>query len=474
MLAAKATRHAFPLVAFAAAMATFYPGHLSFDSAVQYWSARTGEYYNVSPPLQPVLWSVIQSAWPGSGGLFALQTALFVGGIWAACSALFTVAWKRIAASLYVILGTPALLVVTHLWTDALMIASLVAGCGMVLAADCLRSRPLLFASLPLLAMGGMARHNALPALVPLLVWWGVVCARIARPRRSSRVSHLLIGALAGAVAIAGASWLLDHVVVKHRVFTFTAVQVFDIAGISARAGELLFPAFMIPDGFTMEELRARYVPYNNVPLFQGGIRETLWEGALTDEELAELRKAWRSAIISHPEAYFSHRFAVSRWLFDRFRNDRPQQLAFVEAIGTFGGNPIILPNSTALHRWAMAWYARSIGWWGFAPITYILVAVGVVMINWRARATPLGQAALALAASGLAYVAPLPLVVPSAELRYSGWMFAATSLAVIVTIKLLTLSRASRFDRGDVQFRSAMDATAEAAALADGASRRE
>lgn len=435
MRTAHTLRHAFPFLAFALAMATFYPGHLSFDSAVQYWSARTGEFYNVSPPLQPVLWSVIQSFWPESGGLFALQMTLFIGGIWIACSALFALTWQRVASATYLMVGTPAMLVVTHLWTDALMIACLVAGSALLLAAGRWRSRPLLFATLPFFLMGGMARYNALPALVPLFIWWGVVRARVVGEHRPQRASILFVGALAGSLAVAGAAKLLDQMVVKHRVSTFTVVQVFDIAGISVGVGEILFPAFMLPPGFTMDELRARYVPYNNVPLFQGGIRETLWEGALTDKQLAELRRSWANAVRLHPVAYLRHRFAVTRWLFGRFRNDRPQPLAFVEGIASFKGNPVILPNGTALHRWAMTWYERSIGWWGFAPITYIVIAVGIVIMTCRARPAPARDAALALAASGLVYIAPLPWVVPSAELRYSGWLFAASSLALIAAL---------------------------------------
>lgn len=454
MLVARALRHAFPFVAFAVAMATFYPGHLSFDSAVQYWSARTGEYLNVSPVVQPVVWGAIQSVWPGSGGMFALQMALFLGGAWLACCALNARTGERVVSSLYVILGTPALLVVTHLWTDALMIACLTAGCGVILVADRRRSRRWLLAALPLIAAGGMARHNALPAIVPLLVWWGLVHARLAHSDAVPRVSRILVGTLIGVFVIVGANLLLDRMVVRHRVHTFTAVQVFDIAGISVRVGEMLFPPFMVPSGFTLDALRDRYVPYNNFPLFQGGVRETLWEGALTDEELSELRTAWLVAITSHPMAYLSHRLAVTCWLFDRYRNDRPRQLAVVEEIGSFRGNPLILPNSSLLHRWAMAWYDRSIGWWGFAPITYIVLAVAVVLVNWRARHAPAGQAALALAASGLAYVAPLPLVVPSAELRYSGWMFAATSLALVATVSLFVRAKASGVDVPGVPYR--------------------
>lgn len=464
MSGAQALRHAFPFVAFGVAMATFYPGHLSFDSSVMYWMARTGEYYNISPVLMPLLWGFIQTIWPGSGGVFALQMALFIGGIWLACCSLCETSGGRVAAALYVILGTPALLVVTHLWTDALMIACLTAACGMVLVADRLRSRAWLFGALPLLALGGMARHNALPALIPLLMWWTVVHARIPRPGRPPRAPRPLIGALAGVIAIAAVGWSLDRAVVRHQVSTFTVVQVFDLAGISVRTGELLLPDFMLPEDYSIDMLRASYVPYNSVPLFWGGIQATLWDGSLTAEHRSELRNAWLRAIASHPMAYLSHRLAVTSWLFDRYRNDRPRELAYMEEIGPYHGNPPIHANRTVLHRWAMAWYERSIGWWGFAPITFILVAIVVTLVAWRERHASVGQAALAMAASGLAYVAPLPLVVPAAELRYSGWLFAATSLALVATIGLLVQARASRSRRSNPRFARAEDGAGDRA----------
>ena len=421
-------------------MYAFYPGHLSFDSAVMFWQARTGEFYDVSPSLLPLLWGRIHAVWPGSGGVFALQIALFIGGAWLACCAIYAKTSHRIVASLFVIAGTPAFLVVTHLWTDAVMIACLTAACGLILAGDRFASRTLLFAALPWLALGGMVRHNAAPALIPLLAWWMLVNQRIGRHPMRIRESRLVVVALIGALALTGLSRLLDAIVVKHHVSTFTAVQVFDLAGMSVRESVVLLPDFMLPAGFTLAKLRARYVPYNNVPLFTppDGIKETLAEGALGQRQLASLRDAWMSAILAHPMAYLSHRLEATSWLFGRYRNDRPRELALTEEVASFEGNPLIRANDTALHRWAIRWYQRAIGWWGFAPITYLATALGIVVGGFGARRTPEGQFMLAMAASGLAYVVPLMFVVPSAELRYSGWLFASTSLALLAVVPRL------------------------------------
>lgn len=426
-------RHGFPIAGFALAVYAFYPGHLSWDSAFLYWQARTGHYANVAPAALPAAWSVIQSAWSGSGGLFALQLALFTAGVWSVACAFHAGTAQRIAASAYVCLGTPALLVMSHLWTDAAMIACLAAACGLVAHADLRRSRAWLVAAIPLLVCGGLVRHNAVTALVPLAAWWIVVDRRLRRPDAPLRAGTVALAAAVAAGAIFAAGRLIDRMLVEKPVSTFAAVQVFDLAAISVATDEMLLPAFLLPDGFTLAVLRERHVGYNNVPLFlpPAGVKEVLWEWSLNSREREALGAAWRDALLAHPKAYLAHRLAVAGWLFGRYRNDRPRELAFVPRIEPFRDNPPLEANDTSLHRVAVHWYGRAVGWWGYAPVTHLAIAAAVLAVAWRRRSEPAGRFAVAVAASGLAYVAPLPLVAPSAELRYSGWLFVAASLAL-------------------------------------------
>ncbi len=430
-------RHAFPVAGFALAVCAFYPGHLSWDSAFLYWQARTGHYYNVAPAALPAAWGAIQSVWPGSGGLFVLQLALFTGGVWSVACAFHARTAPRIAACAYVCLGTPALLVMSHLWTDAAMIACLAAACGLIAHADLRRSRPLLVAALPLLVGGGLVRHNAAPALVPLAAWWIVIDRRLRRPDAPPRAGIVALAAAVATGAIFAAGRLIDRVLVEKPVSTFAAVQVFDLAAISVATHGMLLPAFLLPDGLTLDRLRERYVAYNNVPLFlpPAGVKEVLWEWSLTGPEREALDEAWRNAVLAHPNAYLAHRLAVAAWLFGRYRNDRPRTLAFVPWIEPFRDNPPLEANDTPLHRFAVDGYGRAVGWWWYAPVAHLAIAVAVLVAAWRRRAGPAGRFALAVAASGLAYVAPLPLVAPSAELRYSGWLFASASLALAAVL---------------------------------------
>ena len=97
--------------------------------------------------------------------------------------------------------------------------------------------------------------------------------------------------------------------------------------------------------------------------------------------------------------------------------------------------NPAVAQNDSSLHRMALAWYARTVGWWISAPAPYVLLAIACALLAWRRRGDLRADCALAMATSGLLYVAPLPLVAPSAELRYSGWLFAAATMSLIALV---------------------------------------
>ena len=47
------------MAAFAASVLIFYPGFLSFDSAYQFWQARTGHFSNQSPVVMTALMAAI-------------------------------------------------------------------------------------------------------------------------------------------------------------------------------------------------------------------------------------------------------------------------------------------------------------------------------------------------------------------------------------------------------------------------------
>lgn len=453
--------HALPIAGVLLSALAFYPGFLSFDSAYQFWQIRSGEYSNIAPVTMTALWALVHAVWPGSGGVFLIHIAAFWAGLWLAACALFSGRRARIAATLALALLSPALLIVAHLWTDAALVASLTLGTALILAAVRHARPALLYAALPCLLYGGMVRHNALLALLPLAVLWFAARAELRAPGAPLSRLRLTLGALLACIAVFVAGTLLDRAMVVHRVKTFAVVQLWDLAAISIAERTMLLPDFVRPANLTVDHLAAKYTPFANVPLYSG-------EWAIADgfghpfdtAQIRQLNATWLAAIRTYPGAYLAHRWALTRALFSRYRNDRPQSLAFVPTIVSYRDNPYMKANSSIFNRLAMRWYRESIGWWISAPLPYLLLALGCGLLAWRRSRTQSSASpapptfndrfALACALSGLFYTLPLILAAPAAELRYSSWLFVTALLAALALYSPKHLAGAApdRFQR--------------------------
>jgi len=76
---------ALPLLAASAAfcfsLALYFPGFMSFDSAYQYWQARSGHFSNLSPVAMTALWRAVDAGWPSPAALLTLHLAAFWLGV---------------------------------------------------------------------------------------------------------------------------------------------------------------------------------------------------------------------------------------------------------------------------------------------------------------------------------------------------------------------------------------------------------
>jgi hypothetical protein len=430
------------LVLFGLTVAAFYPGYLSFDSAFQYWQARHRSYSNLPPPAMAIFWTGVDALWPGSGGMFALSALLYWFGIGLFALVAFRGAAARTAAVLVAGLVSPALPIVAHVWTDAALIAVLGAASALMFFAMARESRVGLWLTLPLLLLAGIVRPNALAATVPLLLLWTHAEATTGRAPATASVRRVVALTLALVTVTVGAESLLDRLVVTDRRSAATLGMVFDLAGISVRSGTLVVPPYApYSSAVTLEWLASSYSPLTNVPLHEGpnGLRA---DGYSRDER-DDLRRRWLAAIAAHPGAYVRHRAAVTVRLFGRYGGDRPPSLAFVPTVVGYRDNPAIVPNRSTLNASVMGAYRAAAGTWLGAPASYALLALVTLLAAWPRRRGVSGKVALALAASGLAYAAPLALIAPAAELRYGGWLFLSSLLAAVACI-------ASRTTRAD------------------------
>jgi hypothetical protein len=431
------SRHAAvaPVLAAGAALcfsvALYYPGFMSFDSAYQYWQARSGRFSNLSPVTMTALWRAVDSLWPSPAALLVLHFTAYWTGIALLAASLWRSGRARVAFVLAAGFVPPAFVVMGHLWTDASLIAAMSLALGLTAAGLARASAAALALALPPLLYAGAVRHNSLLAIVPVALLWARAVGGVregAPPASRSGIAAIAAIVVASSF-VAGRG--LDHLLARERVATWALVAGWDLAAISVRTGTMEVPDFARTPGLTLEDLREHYTPLANVPVFVSPehVRHGMDGEEYSGDELKRLAGAWAAAVAAHPAAYLRHRLALTTSLFGRYDTDL-EGLFFTPGVVAYQDNPPAKPALWSLRDRYVAMLRQWRGSLPFAPWPYLALATCALVAAWPRRRSVEGRIAVAAAASGLLLVLPLPLVAPSAELRYSGWMFVASVVA--------------------------------------------
>ncbi|MBN8887053.1 MAG: hypothetical protein J0I77_15130 [Rudaea sp.] len=425
--------------------ACYYPGAMSYDSAVIWSQARGAPSTNIYGAGLRWLWQLTDRIWSGPAPPFLIQLTLLWSGLTLIARALECSLAARIAFMLVAAFAPVVFVLLAHVWSDVLLLATLAFAVGALLRWRDDKQAGWLIAFWIALAIAATLRHNALPALLPLVAYavWLHLEPRAIEPRRKRGV---LVGAVValclGLNAIGGLSVLSAQL----RVPIWPATAIWDLAGMSLEADEVLLPAPVRRPELTLDDLRAAYAPYTNVPIFSTTHGRVIGPYFLPpDPAPAVLLRAWPEAITAHPRAYLAHRLRLTAALFGSKPRAWPHELVYVDEEIHFGDNPPVARNDSPLHAACIRVAEALRDTVALAAWPYLVISLFAFAVAWRRRTQANAQAALAVLASGLAYAAPLPLIAPSAELRYLGWTCLAAMIGAALALASTAQARRSR-----------------------------
>ncbi len=416
-------------------VAAFWPGLMSFDAAYAWSQARHGDALGITPPLFVLTWRITDALISGPGGLFALHLLLFWSGLALLAQALD---WRPLRGGIAlagVALAPAVWLLRGHVWTDIGVLAALVCALGLLARAQrATRRGGWLGAALPCLIYAGLLRHNALPAIVPLALWWSALLPVTCSAALSRRTIVAVAGTLVMLVTL-GAGRLLDARL-RTPVPVWPSLAQFDLAGVSLQTRQMLLPASLLGPGLDLDELRAAFRPWSNLSLFttRHGMRSP-FEPPLNASELAALRTAWLDAIVHHPRAWLSHRWQVTRALLGTHAREWPAALIYVDAETAYGDNPPVAANSGGLHRAVMRAADALRDTPALAAWPYLLGGLCAAALAWPRRHALAGRVAWIALSSAWLLALPLSALAPAAELRYLAWPCMASLLALACCI---------------------------------------
>jgi hypothetical protein len=406
----------------------FFPGFMSFDSAYQWWQARTGDTTDIAGIGIVLMWRLCDLVLDGPGGLFLAHLAMFWSGAWLVATA-FDVGRARQALLLAALALLPPTWLLAHAWSDAGLLACLTLATGALTRAQARGDRRWILVAVPALFYAALLRHNALAAVLPLAYWCSRCYFQNEAKTASRRVALTTVAAMAALVVATGA---VDRLAVRKHVTMLPSLVLWDLSGMSARADTLLVPPYAIDAKATVADLRETYQPYTNTSVLmssRAALRDPF--GSWPAPELHALMRDWAGAILAHPAAYLAHRAQLSRYLFWTRPTALPHELTFVPTLLEYRDNPKIAPNESALHRRWTALIGDLRATPAFAALTYLVPGVLVALLAGRARRTPGGVAGLTVLASAWLYALPLALIAPAAEFRYVLWPCVASALGI-------------------------------------------
>ena len=411
--------------------ATFYPGAMPFDSGYLWWQARGGTTSNIHGVGMVWLWRATDLLLPGPAGMFVLQLALFWSGLALVATALNARTRWRIAAMFLAAAAPVCFVLMSHVWSDPLLMATLTCATGALLHARVSGRHAWLLAALALLFLPLTLRHNALPAVIPLLIY--LVYLWISPQNAHRHWRRIVAAALAASLILQSASLALERTV-DQRLSVFPATALWDLAAVSLDVGEILLPPASHGPALTLDDLAQAFEPYANTTLFartHAGMRQPFF--ASGDPLNAAVRDAWLNAIVTHPYAYLAHRGRLARPLFGTHPRVWPRELVYFDGEYAYDGNPAVAPNTSAAHAWCLRVFDALRDTLLLAAWPYLLLALIALAIAWRRRRDADMRPAIAVLCSGLAYAAPLLIIAPAAELRYTGWSCLAALLGVVL-----------------------------------------
>lgn len=402
---------------------------MSPDSVEQLVQARNHSYQDDHPPLMAMIWSVVDRILPGPAGMLVFMNALYWGGFLVVARYWPLPRRPRLVVFALMAAFPPLLVNLGVIWKDILMQGALVALLGSYLRYRSTRGLLALLLALVFATLAIAARHNAAPAVWPLLALLVAEHPRWKRLRvPPSRWKHALGSLVLSALLVVGLQQGVTRAIrpFARETHAWQGSLLFDLAGMSVQTGQLLFdPSLeMLIDGTTYEVVKRLYNPRHPGSLFYG--RGSVIRLTQDPERMRGLRQNWLNAVQEHPGAYLKSRWRIYRNMLGLTKT-KPAYMVFAE----INRNPYKYKLRASPLR------ERVVGafeWLSDTPLfsvwLYVFGCLLLLLIGAAAAWSGGGALVLALTASGLSYHLTFALLAASDDYRYSLWTITCALLS--------------------------------------------
>ena len=307
---------------FVFSLAANLPGHMSFDSVIQFGEGRTGAYAGWHPPVTSWLLGVLDAILPGTALFVVLNALLMYGCLWMLLRLAGRPGWAAAALALFAALTPQYLIYPGIVWKDVLFSATTVASfVALACAAQAWTHLYVRYAwlgfALVLSIVASLARQNGILLLlggVIAFAWIAMRWENLSLRRAALWGGYAL---LAGIVFLTAANVALGMRLTKEYggARQFRLLQAYDIIAALAAKPDMELDKLDKKDPVLAQEMRTDgvrlYTPQRNDPL----ANSQPLQAALTAVPPPLLRAQWFSLILHHPILYLSARADMFYWV---------------------------------------------------------------------------------------------------------------------------------------------------------------
>jgi hypothetical protein len=417
---------------YALTVLVFYPGYVTVDAQYVYADAKAWQLGDWQSPAMGVLWLLIDPLAPGALSMFLATITLY----WLGFGVLALIAARRAAwlglVTPLLAFAPPAFVFVGLIWRDILFGVVWLAAAVLAFAAAGRGPKlrlPLQALALLVVAFGVLLRPNAViaaPFLLAYVIW--------PQPFDVKRMAIVFVPALLVCIALVPAVYYgLLHAKRQNPVHS---ILVFDLGGITHFSGENQFPVSWTPEQTALLTSTCydpvRWDSYWHVPPCPF-VMARLERPDDVIFGTPRLTAAWRQAVLAHPLAYLGHR-TTFMWQFLARSNLVLPVWDWQKPDASYGQRRYFKPL-VALHDALQPTLL-------FRPGLWLLLALAVGAVAWRARGTAAGAFAVGTTLSAVVYVMTFFVVGVAADFRYAYWCVLATLAGAVAAVM-------TRYDAG-------------------------
>lgn len=340
-------------------------------------------------------------------------------------------------------------------WKDVAFAASLAAASALLYSAeDCSTDarRNLLLGVAILMIFCGMAyRFNGVAGAFPLLAWWVFLCIN----------NRILTMKTIGVLAIKGILltlmlFSLVSLLNRYRIpsfeplmprTSFTAIQIYDLIGMSAIEGRSVFSLQDIHEyDPKVGEYAAQIYSSTQINLTAAADHEGKFTELFKSGPQA-ISHAWWKSVTSYPISYFSHRWAVFQQLIGCTSNK-----VFYPTHGGIDQNEYGITHVPSLLTPYLLNYldvsCAALSWKTLfcRPWIYYLAGIIALIACLGRGLSPQRRACAAIFSSGIAYLFPQFFINPGADLRYNLWSVVAMIISCMIAISIFQQKQRTNF----------------------------